>query len=257
MHAGVSTPRPGSPFRRAEFLGVRLDLLTLPQLLDAVQQAIVGRQRLTIMYLNAHCMNIAAVDRSYREIVNRAGIVYCDGTGVKVGARALRIRVPQRMTGADWIHDLARLAAGESFSLFLLGGEPGSAEQAAARLVSQQPNLRVVGTASGFDLGSHTLAQIQDARPDILLVGMGTPTQERWIDLNRGQLDVPVVWAVGALFDFVSGRIPRGPSWMTDHGLEWLCRLAVEPGKLWRRYVFGNPRFLFRVARAWWDLMRP
>jgi N-acetylglucosaminyldiphosphoundecaprenol N-acetyl-beta-D-mannosaminyltransferase len=85
---------------------------------------------------------------------------------------------------------------------------------------------------------------------------MATPTQERWIDGNQAALDVPVIWAVGALFDFVNGRIPRGPAWMTGHGLEWLCRLAAEPAKLWRRYVIGNPRFLLRVLRVWWRQTR-
>jgi N-acetylglucosaminyldiphosphoundecaprenol N-acetyl-beta-D-mannosaminyltransferase len=252
MRAGVNGPSPGCPFPSREFLGVRLDLLTLQQLLGAVTDAVARRAQLRVMYLNAHCMNISAADPSYRTIVNRADIVYCDGTGVKLGARALGIHVPQRMTGADWIHDLAAIAAREEMSLFLLGGEPGSAQGAAVRLLAEQPKLRIAGTASGFNLSGDTIAQIRAAGPDILLVGMGTPTQERWIDGNQAQLDVPVIWAVGALFDFVSGRIPRGPAWMTNHGLEWLCRLAVEPGKLWRRYVFGNPRFLFRVARSWW-----
>jgi N-acetylglucosaminyldiphosphoundecaprenol N-acetyl-beta-D-mannosaminyltransferase len=143
-------------------------------------------------------------------------------------------------------------------SIFLLGGEPGSAEEAAARLVAEQPGLKIAGTAPGFDIGAGTVDVIRAAGPDILLVGMGTPTQERWIEANRQVLDVPVIWAVGAMFDFVSGKIPRGPAWMTDHGLEWLCRLAVEPRKLWRRYVIGNPRFVLRVlAQRWRQRQKP
>lgn len=248
----VKSPRSIFQFPSAIFLGVRIDLLSLAQLLDAVLWSVQQRRPVTVLYVNAHCMNVADADPSYRAILNRANVVYCDGTGVKLGARLLGIRIPARMTGADWIHDLAKLAAREHLSLFLLGGEPGSAEEAAARLVAEQPELRIVGTAPGFDVGSTTVERIRGARPDILLVGMGTPTQERWIEENREALDVPVVWAVGALFDFVSGRIPRGPAWMTDHGLEWLCRLAAEPEKLWRRYAFGNPRFLLRVLRARW-----
>lgn len=252
MLRAVKNPRNRFHFPSATFLGVRIDLLSLGQLLDAVSRSAHQRRETTVLYVNAHCMNVAHADPAYRAILNRADIVYCDGTGVKLGARLLGIRIPARMTGADWIHDLARLAVREHLTLFLLGGEPGSAEEAASRLAVEQPDLRIVGTAPGFDVGSNTLQRIRSARPDILLVGMGTPTQERWIDANRQALDVPVVWSVGALFDFVSGRIPRGPAWMTDHGLEWLCRLVAEPRKLWRRYVFGNPRFLLRVLGARW-----
>jgi N-acetylglucosaminyldiphosphoundecaprenol N-acetyl-beta-D-mannosaminyltransferase len=242
-----------SAIPRARLLGLPLDLLSLNELLSAVVRAVREGQSLTVMYLNVHCVNVAARDPAYSGALERADLVYCDGTGVKLGAQALGISVPQRMTGADWIHPLARLAAREDLSLFLLGGEPGSAEEAAARLQRENPGLRVAGTAPGFGVGAAILDEIRGARPDILLVGMGTPTQERWVELNREHLDVPVVWVVGALFDFVSGRIPRGPTWMTEHGLEWLCRLAAEPRKLWRRYLFGNPRFLVRVLRARWE----
>ena len=85
------------------------------------------------------------------------------------------------------------------------------------------------------------------AHPHILLVGMGTPIQERWIAAHRHELDVPVVWAVGALFDFVAGVQPRGPRWMLDNGLEWLYRLRSDPRRLWQRYVVGNPLFILRV----------
>ncbi len=248
----VKQPHRAPAFPSAGFLGVRLDLLSLDDLLGAVSRAVATRGRLTVMYVNAHCMNVAERDPEYRSIVNGADLVYCDGTGVRMGALLLGIQVPQRMTGADWVHDLARVAAREGFSLFLLGGEPGAAEDAARALAAEQPRLKIAGAAPGYDAGPATVERIRTARPDILLVGMGTPTQERWIDANQDALDVPVVWAVGALFDFVSGRIPRGPGWMTEHGLEWLCRLAVEPRKLWRRYVIGNPRFVVRVLRARW-----
>jgi N-acetylglucosaminyldiphosphoundecaprenol N-acetyl-beta-D-mannosaminyltransferase len=91
---------------------------------------------------------------------------------------------------------------------------------------------------------------MNQVRPDIVLVGMGSPTQEKWIARHRAEIDAPVVWAVGALFDFVTGRIRRGPVWMTEHGFEWACRLVAEPRKLWRRYLIGNPRFIARVVRS-------
>jgi len=161
------------------------------------------------------------------------------------------------MTGADWIHDLCRKAVTENLGMFLLGGTGEVANSAAHVLRVRHPGLRIVGTAAGYGADLATVHAVNDSGANILLVGMGTPTQEKWIARYRPSLDVPVVWAVGALFDFVSGRIPRGPSWMTDHGLEWVCRLGAEPGKLWKRYLFGNPLFLWRIMSHYWIPRRP
>jgi len=231
------------------FFGIPIDAIRLPDLLAQAREAVARRQPLTILYVNVHCMNVAHADRHYASILNSADVVYCDGTGVRLGARVAGLHLPERMTGADWIDDLARMAATDEISLYLLGGVPGSASEAGEILQRRYPGLRIAGTSGGYELGAATIRRINSARPDILLVGMGTPRQERWIAEHRQELDVPVVWAVGALFDFVSGRIPRGPGWLTEHGLEWLCRLAAEPGKLWRRYLIGNPVFLWRVVR--------
>src|SRR5579884_1706305 len=148
-------PRPaaeGRPITWATFLGVRLDLIQLPQLLEVVLIAVRNRDRLTVLYVNAHCMNVTVRDAHYRSVLNRADVVYCDGTGVKLGARLLGIDVPERMTGADWIHDLARLAVRERLTLFLLGGVPGSADRAADALRSMYPGISIVGTLPGYGL---------------------------------------------------------------------------------------------------------
>lgn len=232
--------------------GVRVDRLVLSRVLHHVVQAVRSGRRITVLYVNVHCMNIAVRDASYSAVLDRADIVYCDGTGVRLGALLARQPLPARMTGADWIDDLCRLAVSEHLTLFLLGGGEGSAAAASEILRQRYPGLVIAGAAPGYSLGSPVLEAVNAARPDILLVGMGTPRQEKWIDAHRRQLDVPVVWAVGALFDFVNGHIRRGPRWMTDHGLEWVCRLITEPRKLWRRYLIGNPQFLWRVIGEYW-----
>ena len=91
------------------------------------------------------------------------------------------------------------------------------------------------------------LEHIAENRPDILLVGMGTPQQELWVDRYFDRIDASVVWTVGALFDYISGRMPRAPHWLSDNGLEWIFRLVMEPRRMWRRYLLGNPVFLSRV----------
>jgi N-acetylglucosaminyldiphosphoundecaprenol N-acetyl-beta-D-mannosaminyltransferase len=156
------------------------------------------------------------------------------------------------MTGADWIWDLAALCEQRSTSIYLLGCEPGVAAQAGQRLRRTHPGLRVVGTHHGyFEIGSghdeRVIEDINACRPDILLVGMGTPKQEIWAQRRVDELDCRVLWGVGALFDFVSGRVPRAPASLSDNGLEWIFRLAIEPQRMWRRYLVGNPVFLSRV----------
>jgi N-acetylglucosaminyldiphosphoundecaprenol N-acetyl-beta-D-mannosaminyltransferase len=239
-------------YQAVNLLGVRIDRLRRRDLLDLAIGWAKARTRRTILYVNIHCMNVAYQDQGYREILNAADLVYCDGTGVKLAARLCGLDLPERMTGADWIDDLCTGAAREGVSLFLLGGGAGAASSAATILRQRHPDLGLVGYASGYGGFQETIEQVNRRKPDILLVGMGTPRQERWIGQHRAELDVPVVWAVGALFDFVNGSIPRGPRWMTDHGLEWLCRLYAEPRKLWRRYLIGNPLFFWRVVREMW-----
>jgi N-acetylglucosaminyldiphosphoundecaprenol N-acetyl-beta-D-mannosaminyltransferase len=232
-------------------LGVRIDRLRLQQLLDRISIAMERGELLTVLYVNVHCMNVQHRDPAYGGILEAADLVYCDGTGVRLAAILARAPIPERMTGADWIDDLCRRAARNHFSLFLLGGTRGAADEAAHALTLRHPGLKIAGSASGFEAGSTIIELINRSGCGVLLVGMGTPTQERWIQQHRADLDVPVVWAVGALFDFVSGRLPRGPRFMTEHGFEWLCRLAVEPRKLWRRYLVGNPQFLWRVISTY------
>jgi len=240
-----SLPRPPSERPPVWLFGVRIDAALLTGLLGVVTECIHSGSRTTLLYVNVHCLNLARDDSRYRDILNRAQIVYCDGTGVRLAARLTGQRLPERMTGADWIWDLASLCVAQNFSLYLLGGEDGLAGAAAAGLLQRYPRLRIAGCGTGYGLDPGVTERINAARPDIVLVGLGSPRQEKWIETHRDQIDAPVVWAVGALFGFVSGRIPRGPRWMTEHGFEWLCRLAAEPRKLWRRYLIGNPQFFW------------
>ncbi len=236
---------------KVNVLGVGVDDCNLAELLERVSELARGG-RSTVMYANIHTLNTAYVDEQCRQAMNQADVVYCDGAGVVWGARLLGQRLPERMTGADWIYPLCQSCAEKGLSLYLLGGRPGVAEAAARKLMDGYPGLSIVGTHHGYIHAASqetegAIAAVNEANPDILLVGMGTPLQEKWIAAHRDELEVPVVWAVGALFDFVAGVAPRGPRWMLDHGLEWLYRLGVEPGRMWRRYVVGNPLFLLRV----------
>jgi N-acetylglucosaminyldiphosphoundecaprenol N-acetyl-beta-D-mannosaminyltransferase len=149
--------------------------------------------------------------------------------------------------------------------VFILAGGEGVADRAAQRLRSRYPGIGIVGTHHGYVSGkaasAEAVALINAASPDIVLVGMGTPIQEYWIQENRAAIRAPVVWAVGALFDFVAEIQPRGPRWMLDSGFEWLFRLVSDPKRLWRRYLIGNPLFISRVllqaTASWFSRQEP
>ena len=218
--------------------------------------------RARVAYVNAHVINQSFDNPDVRRALLASDLVYCDGYGVRLAAKTIGLPVPHRMTGADWIWGVAALCEAAGRSLYLLGSEPGTAAEAAAELKRWYPTLQITGSHHGyFELGGphdqRVLEHINERQPDILLVGMGTPQQELWVQRHFDDLDATVVWTVGALFEYVSGRIRRAPHWMSDNGLEWIFRLAVEPRRMWRRYLLGNPVFLRRVIEERRERTRP
>lgn len=206
----------------------------------------------TVLYANPHVLNTAYQNLRVHEELRRATIVYVDGNGVRIGARLLGFRLPPRLTAADWLDDFCSVAAAAGIGIYLLGGAAGVAAQAGERLAAKHPELKIVGTHHGFldSTSSRTVVdRINAASADVVLVGMGTPVQELWIGKHRDEINAPVVWAVGALLDFVVGAQRRAPTWVRRFQLEWLWRLGTDPRRLWRRYVLGNPLFLARVLR--------
>lgn len=267
--------RPGSPipFRMAtttastappagtvRIFDIAIELDTPSALLDRITSWVAERAHADpstparrVMYANAHVLNQSYAVPELRETLRAADLVYCDGYGVRLAARLMQLDSPHRMTGADWIWDLAELCEQRGLSLYLLGSEPDIARQAADRLRSRHPDLRIAGTHHGYfdpdsPHGERVLEDIEQSRPDIVLVGMGSPKQELWVEHVAQRVSTSVLWTVGALFDYVSGLVPRAPSWMADNGWEWVFRLAVEPRRMWKRYLLGNPAFLVRIA---------
>ena len=253
---------------RVNVLGVGVDPLAVEDLHAEIGHLVRGSKRALVLNANANCLNLCYEDPALRDFLNQAEIVLCDGAGVMLAARILGARIPERITYADWAWRLAAFAAAEGFSLYFLGARPGVAEEAARRLKQRYPALKIAGVHHGYfdhSVGSpenETVLQEINARsPDILLIGLGMPLQEYWLMENRHNLNASVVLTGGAVFDYVSGRLRRGPRLLTESGFEWLARLLIEPRRLWRRYIVGNPLFLMRVlkqrlSRANYDAQR-
>jgi N-acetylglucosaminyldiphosphoundecaprenol N-acetyl-beta-D-mannosaminyltransferase len=242
--------------QRVNILGVWVDALTVAGLHAKILGIVRERGHALVLHANVHGLNLCCRDPELRAFFNSAPVVFCDGVGVVLGARILGGRLPGRITYADWAWQLAGFAEREGLSLFFLGGRSGVAEKAAARLLDRHPNLRIAGVHHGyFDQAVDSpenetmLEEINAARPDILLVGFGMPLQERWLMHNWERIDARVALTGGAVFDYVSRELKRGPRLLTDNGFEWLARLLIEPKRLWRRYAIGNPLFLARVLK--------
>ncbi len=247
-------PAPRPDHRRVRLLGYPVDAIDLDGLLCLVDEMVASGGRHTIGYANVHTINQALEHPEVTEFWKTADLVYCDGGGIRMGARLLGQSLPERMTGADWIWDLASHAAAAGHGLYWIGGREGVAAEACRRLRAAAPALRVRGSHHGyFDKrgpeSDDLVAEVNASGAEIVIVGLGTPLQERWILAHRRALEAPVVWAVGATADFVAGAVRRGPALLHDHGFEWLARLLVEPRRLWQRYLIGNSQFLLRIAR--------
>lgn len=232
--------------------GVSVDALALDGLLHRVGEFIAAGTPRTIAYVNVHVLNVAAGDAALLTFLNAVDVCYADGNGVVLAARLLRQHLPGRMTGADWIHDLAARAAANGWRIAWIGGKPGVTERAAAVLLAENPGVNFVLTDHGFyppgPEHDALIARLAAASADIVLVGMGTPIQERWVAANRERIAAPIVWCVGATADFVSGEVSRGPKLLYSNQ-EWVARLLSDPRRFWRRFLVGNPVFLARVLR--------
>lgn len=243
--------------QKVNLLGVQVDTLRLKDVLARISTTIDARQRALILHVNITALRIAYENFWLRQIFNQADLVFCDGMGVQLGARMLGRTIPERFTLADWIWSLAEIAQERSYSCFFLGNPPGVAQRAAQCLQARWPRLSIVGYQDGFfdhrqdsPDNQAVLSRIKTAHPDILLVGFGMPRQERWLSENWPSLpEVHVAISCGALFEYLSGDLKRGPSWMTDHYLEWLARLIISPRRYIWRYGRDNTLFLWRILR--------
>lgn len=200
----------------------------------------------SLFFVNAHTLNLAWTEASFRQVLNDGDLVLNDGIGLELYGRLCGTEFQENFNGTDFFPRMFAEASEECpLRVFLYGALPGRAELAKAKIEARFPGVKVVGTLNGFRRES-VIEAINEACPDVLLVGMGNPLQERWIHDNKHLLDVGVVAGVGALIDFLSGEVTRAPVLFRRTRMEWLYRLAIEPKRMFRRYILGNPAFLLR-----------
>jgi exopolysaccharide biosynthesis WecB/TagA/CpsF family protein len=235
-----------------EILGVKLARLTPESALAEVVTLYERDEPAVIYHANAYTLNSAVSDPAYADVLGRADLVLNDGKGTMLAARMLQHRFPADLNGNFFSPLILKEAARREWPVFFLGARPGVASDAADELARRIQGLNIVGVRHGYFSAAEdddVVAGIREAGAGLLFVGMGNPHQETWLDRYMDKTGARLGVGVGAFFDFQSGAIRRAPRWMNNAGLEWLHRLAIEPRRMWRRYIIGNPSFIWRVAK--------
>ena len=248
----VNTPLPTT-----SVFGLPIAQLSLTDLLKYFNEMILkgrtGNRRSTLIaYINANSCNLSLQDSKYRVALTQTDLLYLDGNGPRIAAWFAGQSLPARLTGADWFDDLCALCEQRGFRVFLLGSKPGITSDLILQLHSSHPSLEVVGHHHGYfspEEEATLIETINHARPDLLILGMGSPYQEYWMVKCRDRLDVPVIWGAGGIFSYASGRVKRAPRWMRAIALEWLGRMLIEPRRLAMRYLLGIPNFLYQSIK--------
>lgn len=246
LHTGSPPPRNLS---QRDILGVGVACIGWEEALGLLRRLIEERRFTKVSFLNAHNANVACSDPDFADVLSDF-LILPDGIGVDLAGRLLYGEpFPANLNGTDFIPALLD-TIDTPLKVGLLGARRRNADAAAEALSALAPQHSFVVIHDGYftkQQDSMVLSRIGAVRPDILLVAMGVPRQEYWIHhhLTGRHCTMPI--AVGALLDFLSGAVPRAPRWMRRLRLEWLFRMLIEPRRLWRRYVVGNPLFLARV----------
>lgn len=217
-----------------------------------IETALIGR-RTRIVFANAHVINEIAADSNYNRIVATADHVFADGSGLALAARLAGAPLADNVNGTDLFPRLAADAAQAGVTIFMLGGKPGTADAARDRMIGFGLGAALVGAHHGyFAPGSAeedaAIAAANASGAQIVLVGMGVPLQDAWIAGVGDRLEAPVRIGVGGLFDYFAGHVSRAPHAFRVVGCEWVWRLALEPRRMAKRYLWGNAIFVVRAA---------
>jgi N-acetylglucosaminyldiphosphoundecaprenol N-acetyl-beta-D-mannosaminyltransferase len=236
-------------------LGVRVDAVQIPQAVQRIESWIAERGPARYVAVTGmHGVSIAQEEVDFRPILEGASLVVADGMPlVWLGRLRGHQHMQRRVYGPELMETFCR-ETGPRYRHFFYGGAPGVAD-ALAQAEQERHNIQIAGTyCPPFrqlteEEEKEVQRRVEEARPDVLWVGLSTPKQERWMFEHRHTLKVPVMLGVGAAFDLNTGRLKQAPEWMRENGLEWLFRLCAEPRRLWQRYIWNGSKFAMAVCR--------
>ncbi len=222
---------------KVDVLGVKVCAVTMNEAVQYAEYLLREKRKSVVFTPNPEMVSYAQKDRGFLGILNSADMLLADGIGVVIASRMLGAPLPERVAGYDFIHHLFD----KPYSFYLFGAKPGIADMAAEKLRQRFSGINIVGTADGyFKDDKPIIVDINQTRPDVLIVCLGSPRQERWIAKNLSNLDIGFAIALGGTLDGIAGNVKRAPVWMQRCGLEWFYRVLKQPSRL--------PRLLSIVA---------
>lgn len=256
MIAQIPSPssRPGSKPSCANLLGVGISAIDMPLAISACDDLIARGGKGYVCVTGVHGIMEAQVDAELRGILNRAFLSLPDGMPTVWVGRLQGHSAMRRVYGPDFMLEFCRRSVLRGYRHFLYGGKRGVTEQLAFNLKQRFPALKLAGAytppfrpLNGAE-ERELAGMVASCKPDVLWVGLSTPKQERFMARYLERLDTKLMVGVGAAFDIHTGHIKDAPAWVKAAGLQWLHRLLQEPGRLWKRYLVNNPRFVFRIS---------
>ena len=242
---------------RIKFMNTDIDNLTMAETLNEIDKLIQKKNCSYVVTPNVDHIVRLEKDEELQKVYKNASLILTDGKPLIWISKWYKTPIKEKISGSDLFPRVCQLAANKNYTMYLLGAAEGVADTAARNLTKKYPGLNIVGTYSppfGFEKNEQEMnkikTQIQDVHPDILIVGLGCPKQEKFMYYHCKELGVPISFGLGASIDFEAGNIKRAPKWMSNHGLEWLYRFSKEPKRLFKRYFVDDLKII-QVARKY------
>lgn len=236
---------------RIKFMNTCIDNLTMSETLNEIDKLIQKKNCSYVVTPNVDHIVRLEKDAELQKVYKNASLILTDGKPLIWISKWYRTPIKEKISGSDLFPKVCELAANKNYTMYLLGAAEGVADTAARNLMKKYPGLNIVGTYSppfGFEKNEQEInkikAQIKDVHPDILIVGLGCPKQEKFMYYHCKELGVPISFGLGASIDFEAGNIKRAPKWMSEHGLEWLYRITQDPKRLVKRYLVDDMKIV-------------
>lgn len=245
------------PSLSVHLLGRRITFMTVSAIVDAIHSACIEDVKITVAHYNVHGFNLSMQIPWFYDFLQSSEIAHCDSAGILKAVQwmGLKLSLQYRASYSLLMPKLLVHCHKQGFSVFLLGAKPEHSDAAIKCLQNKYPDMKINGHHGYFDIDNpqqnvEIVRKINQTKSNILVVGMGMPIQEHWIQLYRDQLDVNVIMPGGAVIDRLAGDVPDCPAFLSNVGLEWLYRLCREPKRLGTRYLIGNSAFVLHLILA-------
>ena len=236
---------------RIKFLNTEIDNLTMDEAVQKIEQLILNRKPSYVVTPNVDHIVKLEEDKEFQNVYKKADLILADGMPLIWISKMKNNPIKEKVSGSDLFPEVCKIAANKGYKIFLLGAAEGVADKAAYNLKEKYSGLNISGTYSpsyGFENKQDEIEKIikivNNAKPDILAVGLGAPKQEKFLYKYKKRLNVPVSLAIGASIDFEAENIKRAPKWMQSSGLEWFYRLYKEPKRMFKRYIIEDIKII-------------